>query len=530
MKKSNIITRALAAFVAAAVTLNICAYAETTDVVTVPNETTIISTDSTKPETGIVDAQKPETQTTGTDDEEESHLPESGIDLSDVEYKQPDLTGYVEWDGKTKMKSGTNYYITSATKPRATVKVPKDSTLIIRSGAELVIYKDRKLNVGGKLIVEPNAKLSVSGSLASYAGSGIDIYGKIAATKSSEVQIVGEYVVRHSATAIYSNIFNLYSAGLYLNYGVSSFTSNSKLKITGELQVPKGGKLSVNGYIGITINGRATIGGNFSLTGEFVNSGVFIFEKGSRFFKTKAARFAVSKSSRLIDYRVGGTTFGGANMGSNKDVGRKGIDVSYAQGAVDWEKVRASGITFAMLRASRGAVSAAKPMAKDTTFDYNATQATKYGVKIGVYHYLYATTVEEAKEEAKFFIKTIEPYQITYPVVLDIEEEYQANLGVDKVTAIAKAFLDEVSAAGYYAMIYANKAWLTTRLDMSKLADYDVWLAQWNTVPTYAGAFGMWQYSSKGIVSGIEGYVDLNIAYKNYEKIIRDEKYNHLED
>lgn len=70
-----------------------------------------------------------------------------------------------------------------------------------------------------------------------------------------------------------------------------------------------------------------------------------------------------------------------------------------------------------------------------------------------------------------------------------------ANLGKSALTKIVKAFLDEVNAAGYYGMLYSNKSWLTTYLDMSKLTGYEVWLAQWNTVPTYTGDFGMWQYT-----------------------------------
>ena len=113
-------------------------------------------------------------------------------------------------------------------------------------------------------------------------------------------------------------------------------------------------------------------------------------------------------------------------------------------------------------------------------------------------------------------------------MVLDVEEQYQANLGKAKITSIAKVFLDEVKAAGYYAMLYSNKSWLTNYLDMSVLSEYDVWLAQWNEVPTYSGDFGMWQYSAKGIVSGIDGYVDLDLSYKNYSQIIRNGGYNRL--
>ena len=232
---------------------------------------------------------------------------------------------------------------------------------------------------------------------------------------------------------------------------------------------------------------------------------------------------AASKSSRLIDYRYQSNT-----TVSPTDKGIKGIDVSYAQGAINWRKVRLAGINFAIIRASRGYISEQKPMMQDVTFEYNITEATAAGIDVGVYHYLYATTVEEARKEAKFFIETIKPYKITYPVILDVEEQYQADLGKEKITAICKAFLEEIEAAGYYAMIYANKAWLTNYLDMEQLKDYDVWLAQWNTIPTYNGPFGMWQYSSKGIVSGIDGYVDLNISYKDYADVIEKNGLNNL--
>lgn len=505
--------KAAALFLAAAFSLSISAFAETAESNV---ETSIIDIDNS-PETEIIDPV----------DDVESQLPESGVDLSDTEYQPVDISGYTEWDGKTKMVSGVNYYISKTTKLRKNFSVPENSSLIICSGAELVIYKGFGFGVHGRLLIEPNAKLTVSGTYTEYAQASTEVYGEFAATKSSNIKILSEFIVRHGGKAVVSGTMYIYKDGMYLNYGTTSLTAASTTKITGEMQSAADGRLTIKGYIGITINGRATVAGYFSLTGEFVNSGVFIFENTAKFYKSRAAHFAVSKSSRLIDYRYGTDTKPNGDFGSTTDVGAKGIDVSYAQGAVDWNAVKASGVEFAMIRASRGAVGT-KPMAVDTTFDYNITQATAAGLKVGVYHYLYADTVSEAKKEAKFFLKTIAPYKITYPVVLDVEEQYQADLGKKKLTSIVKAFLDEVSAAGYYTMIYANKAWLTNYLDMSKLSDYDVWLAQWNTVPTYAGDFGMWQYSSKGIVSGINGYVDLNLSYKNYTKIIKEGNYNNL--
>ncbi|MBS7369452.1 MAG: glycoside hydrolase family 25 protein [Oscillospiraceae bacterium] len=527
--KSKFIGRALAVFTAAAMVLNMCAFAEQPETTIIDAgdkpETTVIDAGD-KTETTVIDAgDKPETVI--IDDGEESHLPESGIDLSDIEYTQADLSDYIEWDGKTKLSAGKSYYITKKTAPRADFTIPTGAKLLVREGAELVLYKGKMLHVLGSLVVEPNAKLTLSGTFTAYGGSGVEIYGSVVSTKSSLVRIASEFVIRSSGRGIFSGTTNVHNNGLFLGYGTATFSASSRTVVTGQFQIPENAKLYMKGYLGVTINGKGTAAGYFSLSGEFVNSGVFIFESTAKFYKTASARFAVSKSSRLIDYREGSGSFGKPAV-PGSSVSKKGIDVSYAQGAVDWAEVRASGIEFAMIRASRGAVSDKKPMAKDVTFDYNITQAQLCGINVGVYHYLYATTVEEAREEAKFFLSVIEPYKITYPVVLDIEEEYQAALGIEAVTAIARAFLDEVSAAGYYAMIYANKAWLTTRLDMRLLSDYDVWLAQWHTVPTYTGSFGMWQYSSKGIVSGINGYVDLNISYKDYAKIIREGKYNNL--
>lgn len=473
------------------------------------NETTIIDV-TNKPETSILD-------------EFYAELPSSGVDLSDTEYAPTDLTGYIKWDGVSAMQSGNNYYITDSVKLKKTVTVPENSTLVLASGSSVILYKDKFLNIKGRVLVEKGAEITSSGKLYVNTDAALECYGSIKATLSSVTYIKSEFIIRHGGTATYSGAVNVYKDGMYLNYGNTNLTKSSKMLVTGDFQTPTGGKLTNKGYFGVTISGRASFSGMYYLYGQSMNSGVFIFEKSVRYFKSKAAVFAVSKSSRLIDYRY----YKPSSMST--DSGTKGIDVSYAQGAIDWELVRFSGVNFAMIRASRGYISDAKPMAQDVMFEYNITEATRVGLNVGVYHYLYAESVAEAKKEAKFFLETIKPYKITYPVVLDVEEQSQADLGKDEITKICKAFLDEVKAAGYYPMIYANKAWLTNYLDMSQLSEYEVWLAQWNTVPTYLGDFGMWQYSAKGIVSGIDTYVDLNLSYKDYAKLIREGRYNNLE-
>ena len=459
-------------------------------------------------------------------DDGENNIPESGVDLSDAVYAPEDISAYTEWDGDTAFSEGTNYYINSTVKMKRKLTLPEGSRLVLCAGAELLIYGDARLRILGNMIAEPNSIIKVTGTLSIGENAGFESYGTLSVTKSAVLNISSEFIIRHGAKATISGTVNIYKTGVFLNYGQTTLTESSYTTVTGEWQTPSDGRLYCKGHFGITINGRATQAGYFLLGGEMVNSRVFIFESTVKYYKMKSARFAVSKSSRLIDYR-NGTDTTGSNIGNRTDVGAKGIDVSYAQGAIDWAKVKKAGVQFAMIRASRGKAGT-KPMAKDVTFDYNITEATKNGVKVGVYHYLYASTEAEAREEARFFIETISPYKITYPVVLDVEEQYQANLGKAKITSIAKVFLDEVKAAGYYAMLYSNKSWLTHYLDMSVLSEYDVWLAQWNEVPTYSGDFGMWQYSAKGIVSGIDGYVDLDLSYKNYSQIIRNGGYNRL--
>ena len=194
---------------------------------------------------------------------------------------------------------------------------------------------------------------------------------------------------------------------------------------------------------------------------------------------------------------------------------RNGIDVSKWQGVIDWTKVKASGVAFAMIRSSFGQTDV------DPCFERNVVEAQKQGIDCGAYHYCYAKTVDEARQEAAFFLKTIEGKRFSFPLALDLEDPSLQPLGKEKLTAIAVAFLEELEKAGYYAILYANLYWLTALLKRETLKPYDVWLAQWSSEPTFDGNFGIWQHSATGSVSGITGNVDLNIAYRDYPAIIK---------
>jgi len=198
---------------------------------------------------------------------------------------------------------------------------------------------------------------------------------------------------------------------------------------------------------------------------------------------------------------------------------RKGIDVSTWQGDINWNKVKADGIEFAMLRSSFGKENPDKQT--DNKFWQNYKNAKAAGMPIGAYHYSYATTVEDAKKEAAFFLSIVKGCQFEYPVAFDIEDPSQMYLGKDRITDIIMTFCERVQAAGYYVSLYTNLDWISNRIDMSRAKAFDIWLAQWNDKPTYSGNFGMWQYTSSGSVNGISGNVDMNIAYYDYPSIIK---------
>lgn len=200
--------------------------------------------------------------------------------------------------------------------------------------------------------------------------------------------------------------------------------------------------------------------------------------------------------------------------------GIKGIDVSTYQGNIDWKKVKADGVKYAIIRLGyRGYGTGALMI--DDYYHQNMKNAKAAGVKVGVYFYSQAVNVEEAVEEAELVLKNIKNYELDYPVVFDIEDAPSRNArtaGMSKKTAtdITIAFCERIKKAGHHPMVYANSRWFVSRLDMSRLTKYDKWLAQYYEIPFFPYQFQMWQYTGKGRVNGIKGDVDMNISFKNY--------------
>lgn len=204
----------------------------------------------------------------------------------------------------------------------------------------------------------------------------------------------------------------------------------------------------------------------------------------------------------------------------------RGIDVSKWQGDIDWKKVSMSGIDFAMIRSSFG------NMHTDEKLAANVAGCEKYGIPYGFYHYSYADSVEEARKEARFFLSVIKNYSPEYPLVLDIENDHFKSMSRKQVTNIIIAFAKELENAGYYVSIYSFAKFFNDYVDMSKIENYDIWIACWGDEERlnsfYDGPYGMWQYSATGSVNGIDGDVDLDYAYKDYADRIRKAGLNNL--
>ena len=216
---------------------------------------------------------------------------------------------------------------------------------------------------------------------------------------------------------------------------------------------------------------------------------------------------------------IGGVmyTFGGDGALSQSS-GNRGIDVSKYQGNIDWGAVAASGINFAIIRVGyRGSSSGA--LVQDPYFKKNISGATKAGIKVGLYFFTQAVNEAEAVEEASMAMSLASGYKVTYPIFIDTESASggRANgLSKSTRTAVVKAFCQTIRNGGYKAGVYASKSWYANQLNASALNGYCIWVAQYNSSCTYSGKYDMWQYSSKGSVSGIKGNVDMNISYTGY--------------
>ncbi len=205
-----------------------------------------------------------------------------------------------------------------------------------------------------------------------------------------------------------------------------------------------------------------------------------------------------------------------------KVVSKSGVDISANQGDVDFGKLKNAGCDFVMIKVGARGYSSGN-IVMDTNYQDNLKAAKKAGLDIGVYFCSQAINKAEAREEADELLDAISGYSVKYPVVFAMENVDDDMARIEALemsdrTQIARAFMDRVEDAGYKPMIYGDKEWLLTMVDMEELQDYDVWFAQESDEPEYPYTFGMWQYDSDASIKGISGDATMIMSFKDYTK------------
>jgi GH25 family lysozyme M1 (1,4-beta-N-acetylmuramidase) len=237
-------------------------------------------------------------------------------------------------------------------------------------------------------------------------------------------------------------------------------------------------------------------------------------------------RVAASSNTTAYTSPFTGSSY---NVANGSGYLTNGIDVSYYQGTIDWNAVKADGVDFAFIRAGYRSYSESGKLVQDVKLYENLKAAKAAGVKVGVYLYSQAISVEEAQAEAEFVLDLIQSYSLDLPVVID-QEFAEDSTGAftgrlytaynkagttaerkEFLTSVANAFCETVEAGGYTPAIYASSAHYNDRLNLDDLEGY-IWTAQYGSNNSLQGSYQFWQYSSRGTVAGITSKVDCNFC------------------
>ena len=256
--------------------------------------------------------------------------------------------------------------------------------------------------------------------------------------------------------------------------------------------------------------------GTYDLTFEIKDASG---NKESKNFKLKVNEISKNSSSTTTN----NTTTTNKNNKQFSDIVEKycqsdnkytsaGIDVSSWQGDIDWKKVKEAGCDFAFIRVGyqngrNGEIS------EDKYFKANIENAISNNIKVGIYFYSCAQTIEETQEQAKWTIEKIKPYDISLPVAFDWEEwnsfaDYKLSFyGISK---LADAFINVCKDNGYDGILYSSKNYLETIWHQELFPN--IWLAQYANTATYNKSYNYWQMCNTGRIDGIKGDVDIDLA------------------
>lgn len=197
---------------------------------------------------------------------------------------------------------------------------------------------------------------------------------------------------------------------------------------------------------------------------------------------------------------------------------RRGVDVSYHNGTINWKKVKKSGIDFAFIRLGYRGYGQSGTLQIDKQFKRNLKNAKKAGIDVGVYFFSQAISKKEAIREANLVIETLHGEQLDLPVVYDPERVLGVKARTDgmsgkQLTRNTITFCEKIEKAGYHPMVYSNLYSEAFLFNMEKVQKYPIWYADYKKKPQTPYDFSVWQYTSSGTVDGISGRVDMNLQF-----------------
>ncbi len=232
---------------------------------------------------------------------------------------------------------------------------------------------------------------------------------------------------------------------------------------------------------------------------------------------------SVDSTGRVTGVKPGHTRVS-ASFGSDcvrqcaVNVGYRGVDVSEHNGSINWSSVKNAGYDFAMIRTGYGGDPDAWSQQKDDYFESNYSGATAAGLKVGVYHYSYATNVTMAAQEADFCISILNGRHLDYPVVYDVEDKSQWGLSTSTMKQMVDTFCSRLQQAGYPVAVYSYVTFYNSYL--TSCTGYDTWIANTGGIsaPNFSYPYTMWQYAQT-TVPGVSGPCDVDYSYVDYANV-----------
>lgn len=203
-----------------------------------------------------------------------------------------------------------------------------------------------------------------------------------------------------------------------------------------------------------------------------------------------------------------------------------GVDLSYHNGDINWQELKAAGCEFVILRIGyRGYTEGG--LIKDEKFDEYYEGAKSVGLNVGVYFFTQAISVEEAEAEADYVLEILDGRQLEYPVAYDTEDvnddgarTNQEDISDELRSEMIIAFCEKIKSKGYYPIVYASESWMRRDMELEMLTGYEFWAPQYRSENDFLYDFTIWQYTEEGNIPGIKGEVDLDISMVDYASFV----------